>query len=42
VSWPDAVNAFFELFSGLFIFHSCWKLYVDKQVKGVSVPATTL
>lgn len=36
MQWPDAVNATFELAGGFFIAFSCFRLYKDKIVKGVS------
>ena len=34
--WQDNINGLFELFGGLFILLSCFKLYRDKKVRGVS------
>ena len=34
---PDLVNGLFELLGGLLIALSCRRLYLDKQVKGVSL-----
>lgn len=34
--WQDNINGLFELFGGLFILNSCYKLYKDKKVRGVS------
>ena len=34
--WQDNINGMFELFGGLFILNSCYKLYKDKKVRGVS------
>lgn len=33
----DTVNGFFEFFGGFFIAISCWRLYKDKAVHGVSL-----
>jgi uncharacterized membrane protein YfcA len=38
---PDMINGAFEFFGGLFLLRNCWLLYRDKQVKGVSIAATT-
>lgn len=32
----DICNAIFELLGGLFVAHSCYCLYRDKEVKGIS------
>jgi len=34
--WQDKLNGLFELAGGVFILLSCYRLYVDKKVKGVS------
>lgn len=36
----DGINAAYELIGGVFILHSCYCLFRDKEVKGVSIPAT--
>jgi len=33
----DAINAFFEFFGGILVWYNVFKLYRDKEVKGVSV-----
>lgn len=33
----DIINGLFESLGGLFIALSCWRLYRDKQVRGVSL-----
>jgi peptidoglycan biosynthesis protein MviN/MurJ (putative lipid II flippase) len=38
--WQDLVNGLFELFAGFFVLLHCRRLYIDKQVKGVSLIAT--
>jgi hypothetical protein len=35
-TWQDAVNGSFELVGGFAVLLHCWKLYKDKQIKGVS------
>ena len=32
---PDFLNGSFETIGGVIIFLNCWKLYQDKEVKGV-------
>lgn len=32
---PDVINGSFEAVGGVVIFLNCWKLYHDKEVKGV-------
>lgn len=32
----DLVNGLFELFGGIFLSLHCWRLYKDKEIKGVS------
>lgn len=34
---PDAINGLFELLGSVFVGMSCWRLYCDKQVKGLSM-----
>ena len=34
--WEDKQNGLFELAGGVFILLSCYKLYRDKKVRGVS------
>ena len=34
---PDLINGSFELFAGMFVILNCWRLYNDKEVKGISV-----
>ena len=35
IHWPDVINGLFELIGGLLTFGNCWKLFKDKEVKGV-------
>ena len=35
----DLVNSIFELLGGVFMFLSCYKLYKDKDIKGISIPS---
>lgn len=37
---PDLVNGLFETFGGAAILGHCWRLWKDKQVRGVSWLAT--
>ena len=37
---PDAINGMFEAFAGLMILMHCWRLHVDKKVRGASTVAT--
>lgn len=37
----DAINGMFELLAGFFILMHCRRLYIDKQVRGASIVATT-
>ena len=39
---PDMINAAFEAGGALGVFHSCYRLYQDKQVRGVSPWAVAL
>ena len=41
MSLPDLINGLFELFAGFFVLMHCHRLLKDKQVKGVSLVATT-
>jgi len=34
---PDLINGILESVAGLFIALSCWRLFKDKKVRGVSV-----
>lgn len=34
---PDMVNGVFEVLGGLCLCLNCWRIYKDRQVKGVSV-----
>jgi len=36
----DIVNGFFECIGGIMMFLNCYKIWKDKQVKGVSIFAT--
>ncbi len=40
MSWADIVNGIYESLGGLMVLLSCYRLYKDKQVKGVSIVAT--
>jgi uncharacterized membrane protein YfcA len=40
--WQDTINGIFELGGGIFIFLHCIKLYRQKMVRGVSVPAVAI
>jgi hypothetical protein len=37
---PDVVNGLIEAIGGLFVLNHCRRLYIDKQVKGVSLVST--
>lgn len=37
MSWQDSVNGIFEFSGGVFLWANCYRLWKDKQVKGVSV-----
>lgn len=37
MTWQDAVNGSYELIGGLFMALNCYRLYKDKQIKGVSI-----
>lgn len=39
MSWPDLINAGFEVGAGGAVLAHCWQLYQDKQVRGLSVAA---
>lgn len=39
MSWPDMVNAGFEAGAGLAVLAHCARLYVDKEARGLSIPA---
>jgi len=41
MTYPDLVNSLFEFSGGFFILLHCRRLFKDKQVKGVSIFATT-
>ncbi len=34
---PDIINGGFELLGGVVIAKNCWQLYLDKELKGVSL-----
>lgn len=38
--WPDKINGLYEILGSLFILMHCIKLYGDKKVRGIYVPAT--
>ncbi len=40
MAWPDVVNGCYEGFGGLMMLLNCYRLYKDKQVKGVSLVTT--
>lgn len=37
MSWQDAINGSYEFIGGIFLLLNCFKLYKDKEVKGVSI-----
>lgn len=37
MSWADNVNGLYEAIGGLMMLLSCYRLYKDKEVKGVSM-----
>lgn len=39
MSWPDMVNAGFEAGAGLAVLAHCARLYLDKEARGLSIPA---
>ena len=39
---PDLINGLFEFAAGFLLWKSCHRLWKDKQVKGVYVPATVV
>lgn len=41
MSWLDIINGTYELLGGLFILNNCYKLYQDKEIKGVSFISNT-
>lgn len=40
MSWQDLINGAFEFLAGFFVMMHCRRLFIDKQVKGVSLVAT--
>ncbi len=34
---PDMINGIFELFGGMFLILNCRRIYLDKELKGVSI-----
>jgi len=40
MSIPDAINGAYELGGGLFLLYNCFRLYQDKEVKGISIGTT--
>lgn len=40
MSWMDFVNGWFEGLAGLFQLSNCWRIYSDKQVRGVNKSVT--
>jgi uncharacterized protein with PQ loop repeat len=36
----DFINSIYEVLGGIFVFHNCYKLYKEKDIKGISIPAT--
>lgn len=40
MSFADIGNAFFEAFGGVLLWLNCWRLYKDKQFRGVSIIPT--
>lgn len=39
MSVPDLINGSFETLGGLFLLHNCFRLYKDKEVKGITLSA---
>lgn len=39
MSWPDMVNASFQIGAGLAVSAHCGRLYADKEARGLSIPA---
>lgn len=39
---PDIINGLFEAVGGIFVWMNCKRLYRDKEVRGVYVPATAV
>ena len=37
MSLADGINGSYEFIGGIFLALNCWRLYKDKQVKGVSL-----
>ena len=37
MSVPDVINGGYEMMGGLLLFYNCWRMYVDKEVKGFSL-----
>ena len=40
MSIADFINGCFEMLSGLMLFLNCRRLYIDKEVRGLSIYAT--
>lgn len=40
MDYMDTINGCFEAVGALAIFGHCWRLWKDKRVAGVSIPAT--
>lgn len=36
----DAINGTYEMCGGLFLFSNCYRLFKDKEIKGVSIIST--
>lgn len=37
---PDGINGTYELCGGLFLYANCYRLFKDKEIKGVSILST--
>lgn len=37
MNWQDIVNGLYELLGGIFIWFSVYRLYKDKEIKGISM-----
>jgi len=40
MNWPDLINGLYECMGGILIWLSVYKLYKDKEVKGISLWAS--
>lgn len=41
MTWADTINGSYEMLGGLFLLHNCYRLYRDKEVRGITLTSAT-